>query len=1573
MTLVVALMACWILIDIKANAEDNTVVEKQIFPTMLTEYPDSAFDTDNAAEGASMPFVYQNQDLFSGKTITKIGVPVQAVTGSGDENGIYISLYVVDKYTFREGKEVNPDDLGEPVKAYFEDLTSGTTEQGWTYATLATPIELGENQTLAIGKADDPIDWMYVTDLKNTNYQYWDNSGVNNGTEYGIVFDIYYQEEVQADTLTEALNGKKISILGDGISTFDGVTNADSLGYGTHNPWFTSSNAADYDLTSGVNDTWWAQVISNNNMTLLRNNSWYGTYVVDGHAADGETETPYQNSGMIRAEDLGDDTVSPNIIAVFLGANDIINGNTPGTFSVAEYVAAGTDITDSTVFADAYYVMAKRLLNSYPEAEIYLFTIMPNGSIDDGTDAWYENLNAYNEVIRGIAEYNDTDNLHLVDLSAGVDGEYMDEDNYIDYLGNGLSDDKATHPTRIGMDYICKVFEDKLEETWLGEQPEYVFEEYREEQDRDEDGNWIDVPTREGYVFAGWYTDETYTTAASSDAVEGNYVPKWVDRDVLTVQIQLRKNADSTQSGARVTYDTDKVDVRLTTSVDSLNYRSIGFEVIGNETKVYSTQKVYQELSAYKYTDETGTKQGYKANQIFCESSEYFATHVLTGADNDLDSHCAPDEDFGQTLTVTPRWITMDGTVVEGKTRAFEINDGVGYEAEIDALEGTNDASDHIWYKKFADTTDGTDAVAVANQATELETVEIGILRSISLSSGVTTTRNISIQNHAVKDVTITRETDLVMICNGTADTYPTLTIGKDDDDVPGIVIDAELSDSSTSTLPAIRNGVENAENNGNMVLHKNVTVKNAKRTMTSSYGAGGLDNYGTATVSATFMDCQGGKGGAVNSNGVSLTFNGYIKDCQALNGAGIFVNKASFAMTGGLIEDCVATTSGGGIYGNSDADIDFQGGTIQSCQAPNAGGMLIRNGTINGAIRGCHAVGSDGKGGGVYVDGIITMTGTVEHCTAYRGAGIYTNGKDITIPDGVLIQNCVASNQGGGIYAVSPAVVNMTGGIIRSCTAQENGGGIQTAKATISGGTIKDCKAVNGAGIRLNSGTISGGIITGCVATTNGGAVYAEGSAPSVEMTSGTITGCEAYAGAGVYVEHGINEGSYNGKSGAFTMSSGLILGCVARYSGGAIHGNEGTQVIFATGTIQSCNAAAGGGVFVQEINTEDTNNTIPGATFTMESGTIQDCMAIGTTGTGGGIYGGTKGTITFTGGKIYNCSAVDGGGVYVLTGTLSMTSGTIEQCTADNGGGVYASGEVTMEGTVQDCSAYNGGGVYTLGKVAMTGTVQDCTAYNGAGIYATSNAVVTMTEGKIYNCIAEQSGGGIYGDTNAYIYFDGGNIESCSSSLEAGYAGGIFLRQGRIKGTITNCEAYRGGAVCVRANGVVTMTGATISNCTASKNGGAFHLNEGSTFTMESGTISECRAANIGGAIHSGGSKKVTLTAGTIENCTSKVDNDGMYCIVQLSLCTDVSVLELGSDFNMDCTTQKQCIRFWGATEREDKALVLPEGGLSNYSSENKLYITVEWATGDWVVVESEEIEYHFSLPEETDSDEL
>ena len=112
------------------------------------------------------------------------------------------------------------------------------------------------------------------------------------------------------------------------------------------------------------------------------------------------------------------------------------------------------------------------------------------------------------------------------------------------------------------------------------------------------------VPVSDGKIFAGWFTDETCTTAYTEDT--GKAYAKFIDEKILTVKAQI-------SSGT--TANSEKTSIRFITSVDSLKYQNVGFKITFNGNTIDKQMtKVYTTLNA------NGKKISPK---VFSEDSNY--------------------------------------------------------------------------------------------------------------------------------------------------------------------------------------------------------------------------------------------------------------------------------------------------------------------------------------------------------------------------------------------------------------------------------------------------------------------------------------------------------------------------------------------------------------------------------------------------------------------------------------------------------------------------------------------------------------------------------------------------------------------------------------------------------------------------------------------------------------------------------------------------------------------------------------------------------------------------------------
>jgi len=161
----------------------------------------------------------------------------------------------------------------------------------------------------------------------------------------------------------------------------------------------------------------------------------------------------------------------------------------------------------------------------------------------------------------------------------------------------------------------------------------------------------IPVPTDDaytGWIFAGWFSNAECTAATSAGSTS---YAKFVTPGVLNTKAQI----------ATVKED-DAYIIRFISTVESLNYAQVGFEVTyeGAENPMYGyTDTVYERI------DSTSESVKYEFNpKVVNTKSEYFVTAKLKVTDEAKD------------YTVRAFWDTLSGQRVYGAERCVSVNDG---------------------------------------------------------------------------------------------------------------------------------------------------------------------------------------------------------------------------------------------------------------------------------------------------------------------------------------------------------------------------------------------------------------------------------------------------------------------------------------------------------------------------------------------------------------------------------------------------------------------------------------------------------------------------------------------------------------------------------------------------------------------------------------------------------------------------------------------------------------------------------------------------------------------------------
>ena len=288
----------------------------------------------------------------------------------------------------------------------------------------------------------------------------WDKKVVS------VTTDVTYTAVFEEDVPVVSLDGLKVSILGDSISTF--YKEGSEM-----NSYYTGTNQFYYPTYSAtiktVDLTWWYKLIKNNNMELGINNSWSGS------CASGTITSAGQQDGRINTID---DNGTPDVVIIYLGTNDCASG------------------VSASVFAAAIENMIKKI-NVLCDAEIFITTLnyakYTTGDYDDSARL------AYNSEIRRLAEQYECG---IVPLD-----EYIIDDNYSIYLGDRL------HYNAKGAELLSLIYEKSIKE-YFG--IEFTKEIVVEHVEKLPEGIVGQIKVTSNTNFWGGYADNIYMFDATS-------------------------------------------------------------------------------------------------------------------------------------------------------------------------------------------------------------------------------------------------------------------------------------------------------------------------------------------------------------------------------------------------------------------------------------------------------------------------------------------------------------------------------------------------------------------------------------------------------------------------------------------------------------------------------------------------------------------------------------------------------------------------------------------------------------------------------------------------------------------------------------------------------------------------------------------------------------------------------------------------------------------------------------------------------------------------------------------------
>ena len=235
--------------------------------------------------------------------------------------------------------------------------------------------------------------------------------------------------DAMIEELLEKYQGKYVSVLGDSISTFRGVSNdrLSNSAISSNEPYYPDfcGNVYDYSLT------YWGRVINELGMKIGVINSWSSSKAYGGTLD--KNGNKFGKNMLVRAGELHrdngtpndpSDDIAPDVIIVYMGINDL-SGGTPYDAELASIIASGyteekmdawfasvlerAESTGDTViegttyqnFDQVYALSLNRMRELYPDAEIYCLTYQETNH----SNITAERFNAFNNAVKALATY----------------------------------------------------------------------------------------------------------------------------------------------------------------------------------------------------------------------------------------------------------------------------------------------------------------------------------------------------------------------------------------------------------------------------------------------------------------------------------------------------------------------------------------------------------------------------------------------------------------------------------------------------------------------------------------------------------------------------------------------------------------------------------------------------------------------------------------------------------------------------------------------------------------------------------------------------------------------------------------------------------------------------------------------------------------------------------------------------------------------------------------------------------------------------------------------------------------
>ncbi len=356
--------------------EDNTFkktenyMPAEVFSQLKTYFEGTTTGFEMLPLNSYAPFVGSDMYALSGSTVKSITIPVISTRAADEDGNFTFSMYTVSNDSAKIRTELI--DPGEPIVVKINAEEYGLSENSPIRKFIKVDlseyeISLSEDKTLAFSHKDDSIvpacvlttgtveidsvkqkyvpakymidNWgvvgYYYYDAQGTvadqeesaTFSYSDNSlffdfELERTYESEAAYNALLAEQAQADAdyaaklaaVKAAYAGKSLSLMGDSISTYNGISNKEEHGLASQQPYSKYAlSGAMYSYTH----TYWGNLAAQTDMELCVINSWGAGKVY------GSSKWSTDDNMLLRSYNLATSGESPDLILLSYGINDM--------------------------------------------------------------------------------------------------------------------------------------------------------------------------------------------------------------------------------------------------------------------------------------------------------------------------------------------------------------------------------------------------------------------------------------------------------------------------------------------------------------------------------------------------------------------------------------------------------------------------------------------------------------------------------------------------------------------------------------------------------------------------------------------------------------------------------------------------------------------------------------------------------------------------------------------------------------------------------------------------------------------------------------------------------------------------------------------------------------------------------------------------------------------------------------------------------------------------------------------------------------------------------------------------